>query len=395
MRWYLSLFVLITLTPSLVAQTWLRHAVDDSSRGADGVKLADVNGDGLPDITTGWEEGGITRVYLHPSEDAVTEPWPAVTVGKTPSVEDAVFVDLDDDGAFDVVSCCEGRTRTMFVHWAPPEPERYLDSSAWVTEPIPASKELMMWMYAIPVDLDGQHGIDLIAAGKGDGAAIGWWQAPANPRSLADWAFHPISPAGWVMSLEPRDMDGDGDLDVVTTDRKGKTRGCRWLENPGLGVAQTQLWQNHAIAGTDQEVMFMSLNAEGTHAAFGVQPKEVLICQRLDLKELSWETETVSYPEETGGAKAVAVGDIDGDGGWDLVLSCEGATPPKSGVVWLRRTAHGWERHEISGPDGIKYDRIELVDLDGDGDLDVLTCEERHEGRGLGVIWYENPFNER
>jgi hypothetical protein len=31
---------------------------------------------------------------------------------------------------------------------------------------------------------------------------------------------------------------------------------------------------------------------------------------------------------------------------------------------------------------------MELVDLDGDGDLDVLTCEER---AGLGVIWYENP----
>ena len=34
--------------------------IDASSRGADGVRLADVNGDGLMDITTGWEEGGIT-----------------------------------------------------------------------------------------------------------------------------------------------------------------------------------------------------------------------------------------------------------------------------------------------------------------------------------------------
>ena len=36
-------------------------------------------------------------------------------------------------------------------------------------------------------------------------------------------------------------------------------------------------------------------------------------------------------------------------------------------------------------------DRIELLDLDGDGDLDVLTCEERQNKNGLGVIWYENP----
>jgi hypothetical protein len=47
--------------------------------------------------------------------------------------------------------------------------------------------------------------------------------------------------------------------------------------------------------------------------------------------------------------------------------------------------------HEVSGPAGIKFDRIELCDIDGDGDLDVLTCEERHMKRGLGVFWYENP----
>ncbi len=39
-------------------QPWQRHAIDRSSRGADGVRLADVNGDKLLDIATGWEEGG-------------------------------------------------------------------------------------------------------------------------------------------------------------------------------------------------------------------------------------------------------------------------------------------------------------------------------------------------
>ena len=37
---------------------------------------------------------------------------------------------------------------------------------------------------------------------------------------------------------------------------------------------------------------------------------------------------------------------------------------------------------------GSKYDLVELIDLDDDGDLDVLTCEENVN---LGVIWYENP----
>lgn len=43
----------------------------------------------------------------------------------------------------------------------------------------------------------------------------------------------------------------------------------------------------------------------------------------------------------------------------------------------------------VSGKEiGEKFDRIELLDLDGDGDPDLLTCEEREN---LGVIWYENP----
>ena len=60
---------------------------------------------------------------------------------------------------------------------------------------------------------------------------------------------------------------------------------------------------------------------------------------------------------------------------------------------WLRRdplTAAGWRDLEISGPLGVKYDRVELLDLDDDGDLDVLTCEEADN---LGVIWYENPLS--
>ena len=46
-----------------------------------------------------------------------------------------------------------------------------------------------------------------------------------------------------------------------------------------------------------------------------------------------------------------------------------------------------WEANEIGGLEGTKFDLVVLTDLDGDGDLDALTCEEREN---LGVIWYEN-----
>ena len=47
-----------------------------------------------------------------------------------------------------------------------------------------------------------------------------------------------------------------------------------------------------------------------------------------------------------------------------------------------------WQAHPMSGPRGLKFDRIELLDIDGDGDLDALCCEERDLN---AVFWYENP----
>ena len=32
-----------------------------------------------------------------------------------------------------------------------------------------------------------------------------------------------------------------------------------------------------------------------------------------------------------------------------------------------------------------------VSDVDGDGDLDILCCEERDQ---LGVFWYENPYGQ-
>jgi len=89
------------------------------------------------------------------------------------------------------------------------------------------------------------------------------------------------------------------------------------------------------------------------------------------------------------------VGDIDVDGKPDIVLTMGEGQPNRGGVVWLRcrgkPASPEWDILDISGPigpRGYKPDLIQLIDLDGDGDLDVITSEERNL---LGVIWYENP----
>lgn len=382
-------------------EPWLRHTIDDSSRGADGVRLADVNGDGLPDIATGWEEGGVIRVCINPGPKSAAKPWPAVTVGKVKSPEDAVLVDLDSDGAMDVVSCCEGKTRTVYVHWAPNEKEKNLDPAAWTTEPFPATANKQMWMYCLPMQIDGQYGVDLIVGAKGGGASVGWLQAPADPRNLSGWTYHELCPAGWIMSLIASDVDKDGDADVVVSDRKGANRGVFWLQNPGpQAVSGGAAWQRHAIGAKGREIMFLDVaDIDGQSpvaVAAAVKATDVwTFAAPSPLTATAWKSRSYTLAAETiGTAKAVRVADINADGRLDAVCSCEHATAPKSGVFWFtlaeRDAAIGSPPalHDISGPRGVKFDLIELVDLDKDGDLDVITCEERDN---LGVVWYENP----
>src|SRR4051812_20626100 len=61
-------FVLFAQPP--INPAWKLRVIDNSSIGADGVRLTDVDKDGLLDITTGWEEGGRIRVYRNPGPRA-------------------------------------------------------------------------------------------------------------------------------------------------------------------------------------------------------------------------------------------------------------------------------------------------------------------------------------
>jgi hypothetical protein len=395
MRLAALLMALVAASTAFAAdEPWRRHTIDDTSKGADGVRPADVNGDGLPDLAVAWEEGGIIRVYLHPGHAKVREAWPRVTVGKVRAPEDAVFVDLDGDGRTDVVSSCEKGTEAVFAHFAPPAAADYLDESKWRTEPFSVTERRTMWMWAVPMDVDGRHGTDLVVGSKTKDAMVGWLEAPAEARDMAAWKLHPLRKAGWIMNLVPLDLDGDGDRDVLLSDRMNKGHGVSWLENPGPSeTVKGAAWPEHVVEQGRREYTFLAYAPVGrdkTPAIACATAKGFVVFRRGDGPDV-WKAEEIPLPDGVGFGKSLVPGDLDGDGDADLVFTCEKADGEKSGVMWLEYTddaTGSWKPRVLGGPQGVKFDRAELLDLDGDGDLDVLTCEERDL---LGVIWYENP----
>ena len=387
----LLLAVLIISSAGDTPAEWAEHRLDkEGGHGADGVKLADVNGDGLLDIVSGWEQMGQARIYIHPGKEKVKEPWPSVIAGTNLGApEDAVFCDLDNDAAMDVVTSSEGKGCAIYFSWAPKDPSKYLDPSAWTSEMLPESKN-EKWMFSVPVDMDGKNGIDLVSAGKH--SELVWFESPPDPRKIEDWKMHVINDqGGWTMSIIVEDMDGDGDKDILWTVRKDNP-GIYWFKNPGNGEKQKKPWTRHVVDQEEKQFMFADyadLDGDGMKDIIAAVSRysKIRFYRCLNRASTSWKEYDISGKKDNSTkGKGVRVADIDLDGKLDIAFTCE-----KGGNAWWLSYNKSvfdsrWTLHLIHKAG--KLDRIEFYDADGDGDLDLFTSDEH----GVQVLWYENPY---
>jgi len=92
-------------------------------------------------------------------------------------------------------------------------------------------------------------------------------------------------------------------------------------------------------------------------------------------------------PVPNGGQQqtTAVVFDVDGDGVNDFVLGERTEAP---GVIWMRRTAKGWEKYMVDdGPRRTEAGGL-AYDVDGDGDLDFIVGGDYKSNE---IWWYENP----
>ena len=442
--------------------TWPMHPIDSRFRGSNALGRGDVNGDGFADYVSNYEFDQRYVIAFHPGADGnVRAPWPTVIAYQPPVIEagrqfdseSAALADLDGDGHLDIVASqgghfstfWEGRAPGIRVIWGPPAAEA-TDPAAWLDAGrIPDTIDGGHFLWQLVRDLNGDGAPDILGGGRvlfdnGRKAGVFWIEAPAalaDRRDLSRWRLHYIDAEqfdghGFVLA----DVDEDGDPDLVDANADFDTpedqETVHWYENPGPGTAaQRDPWPYHEIYRGSEfdpkpQIAVADLDGDGAEDILTATAHDIYWFRKTGIAPVTWQR--VAIPKDPMAQwfqRPLRVADVNGDGRLDLfgMLSHDDGVLPvdKASAFWMeyRGAAPGadnWTTHPIKWSAGTvmqiaafgeKWDQVDLTDVDGDGDLDVVAnCEEwwtdddgaelmlyfdpRVNPIAVSVVWFEN-----
>ncbi|MBM4321907.1 MAG: VCBS repeat-containing protein, partial [Deltaproteobacteria bacterium] len=311
--------------------------------------------------------------------------------GEPPRIGSLTLLDLDGDSRTDVLGCDMLANRVVWLRQA--EPGRFVEQP--LGEPIRAPARLG------PADLDGDGDLDLAVASMG-------MLFPNNDRIGAVIALEQegsqqfrqrvlLADVARVTDVRAGDLDGDGDLDLVAGHFGYDDGEIRWLENQGgwrfrstvlLGISGTIHAIPHDMEG-DGDLDIVALVSQ--------EWEEVYLFEN-DGRGRFRTRLIYGSTNDDFGSSGLDVVDLDRDGDPDLLFTNGDAfdyIPPRPkpwhGVQWLENKGeYRFDYRRIGDLPGATVARA--LDLDGDGDLDVLAVSAYNfweQPAAQSMVWFE------
>lgn len=321
------------------------HLIMDGFGYAYGIAVADIDGDGLADITAADADGRALYWFRNDGDGRFTR-YPVQLNHPKPRLERHAIGDMNENGRQDIV-IVENLTGDLYWFENSGTPD---DGRLWTLHEITIGG--MPHAYDVVLaDITGDGRLDVAASGW-LGHEIAWFEHPGTTGGT--WKKHLLDDAMTeARTIRTADFTGNGRPDLLATASDANL--TVWYEHPGGDASSA--WRKHIID-------------DGT-----VRPIH-------------------GHPV-----------DMDGNGHTDVVMACGMKKESTSGcVVWYE---HGgdprgtWQRHTICADLPQAFEAF-AADIDGDGEVEVVVTtwgDEgglylfKHDGDPRGT-WHQQPLKE-
>ncbi|MEM7201747.1 MAG: VCBS repeat-containing protein [Planctomycetota bacterium] len=344
-------FVVVTRThlPAFPPTPWLPS---DISAG-------DLDGDGDVDLVF-----GSSSLYLNEGTGIFVDASDRLRPNTAEMVLDSRLGDVDGDGDLDLVVANHG---VAFVGG----PNRLFlnDGQGYLSEVTRNTVLLGVPDLAVSADLDGDGDPDLLHPTQG--------LVQLND-GRGSFAVHSdrLPPTRQSTAAATGDFDGDGDIDLVVgvNTPLGMPGSDRLLLNDGSGRFVEAPIPNRALA---LEIVTGDVDRDGdldlVLAQGGQEGKQTELY--LNDGRAGFSVATARMPPDQDETSGVALGDVDGDGDLDLALARKGAGAGGAQSRLYLNDGVGTFTDATANRlpvESVYHSGVEMVDLDLDGDLDLL-----------------------
>jgi hypothetical protein len=341
--------------------------IETSVDGPTSLVAADLDTDGHVDLVTANTNGRAIALYFQ-SGPGSFDPEPSVLDGPAIDGPQSVFAaDLDQDGDLDLVSANQvSNNLALFFQGSP---------GIFGSRVLLGDASTMAPSSVVATDLDQDGDLDVVSSNRTSNNLTLFFQTGRGvfdpvPVVLRDPAM--VFP----LSVAAADLDEDGDTDLVVASIIGDNLTLFFQTSPGVFGAVTVLAAG--FLDTAQSVAAADMDGDGDldlvvaarSRASGLQNLVVLF--QSSPGNFLLDDRVVIRPSALNLTVAVAVADVDGDGDADLVAS--GTFASRGGILIFRQaTPRSFDPVPVLLDLNAVPQLVTVADLDQDGDLDLVA----------------------